>query len=429
MKANLMKVNRHQFKNGLKLITIPRPGTKATALFAFAGTGSGYESKESAGVSHFLEHLMFKGTLRRPTPLAVAETIDSVGGVMNAFTGREYTGYFAKVNARHFDTALDWLSDIYLNAKLSEDDINREKGVILEELNMYLDTPMQYVEELWYHLLYGNHPLGQDIIGTRTSIRRMNRRQLLDHRRTYYHAGNTTVVVAGRIDPSLDVVQKVGQAFSTIPVRKKKKAAPPLQEKQVRPGLKIQSKKTDQTHFCLGVRGYSLRHQERFPQAVLAALLGGNMSSRLFSLIREKSGLAYYVRTSSDTLKDAGFLMTQAGVDNRRADRAIELILSEYQRVKEEPVPTAELQKAKEYLKGVLWLSLENAENLASYYAQYEVLGIKPMTPEEICRKIDQVDASSIQRLSRKIFQNQNLNLSLIGPAEENQFNKILKIA
>jgi len=347
---------------------------------------------------------------------------------MNAFTGREYTGYFAKVNARHFDTALDWLSDIYLNAKLNEDDISREKGVILEELNMYLDTPMQYVEELWYNLLYDGHPLGQDIIGTRSSIKQMNRRQLLEHRRSYYHAGNTTVVLAGRFDSSSEVIKKISQAFAGLPSGKEQKNPPRLAEKQSRPGIKVRYKKTDQTHFCLGVRGYSLRQPERFPQAVLATLLGGNMSSRLFSLIREKSGLAYYVRTSADTLRDTGFLVTQAGVDNRRIDRAIELILSEYQRTKEELVPEAELQKAKEYLKGVLWLSLEQAENLASYYAQYEVLGLKPMTPEEVCRRIDQVDANSIRRLARNIFQNQNLNLALIGPSRASQFNKILKI-
>ncbi len=423
-----MKVNRYRLKNGLRVITIPRPGAKAVTLFAFAGTGSAYESKKVAGVSHFLEHLMFKGTVKRPTPLAVAETIDSIGGVMNAFTGREYTGYFAKVNARHFDTALDWLSDIYLNAKLNEDDISREKGVILEELNMYLDTPMQYVEELWYNLLYDGHPLGQDIIGTRSSIKQMNRRQLLEHRRSYYHAGNTTVVLAGRFDSSSEVIKKISQAFAGLPSGKEQKNPPRLAEKQSRPGIKVRYKKTDQTHFCLGVRGYSLRQPERFPQAVLATLLGGNMSSRLFSLIREKSGLAYYVRTSADTLRDAGFLVTQAGVDNRRIDRAIELIISEYQRTKEELVPEAELQKAKEYLKGVLWLSLEQAENLASYYAQYEVLGLKPMTPEEVCRRIDQVDANSIRRLARNIFQSQNLNLALIGPSRASQFNKILKI-
>lgn len=424
-----MKVNRHKLKNGLRVITIPRSGTKAAALFVFAGTGSAYESKKVAGVSHFLEHLMFKGTTKRPTSLAVAETIDSIGGVMNAFTGREYTGYFAKVNARHFDIALDWLSDIYLNAKLKEDDVLREKGVILEELNMYLDTPMQYVEELWYNLLYGDHPLGQDIIGTRSSIKQMNRRQLLEHRRSYYHAGNTTVVLAGRVDSSSEVMRKISQAFADIPSKRKHRTPPDLQEKQNRPRVKVQYKKTDQTHFCLGVRGYSLRQEERFPQAVLATLLGGNMSSRLFSLIREKSGLAYYVRTSADTLRDAGFLVTQAGVDNRRIDRAIELVLSEYQRTKEELVPEAELQKAKEYLKGVLWLSLEKAENLASYYAQYEVLGLKPMTPEEVCRRIDQVDADSVRQLARNIFQNKNLNLALIGPSRANQFNKILKIA
>ncbi len=424
-----MKVHRQKLKNGLRIITVPWTGARSVVLFAFAGVGSGYEPKKIAGISHFLEHLMFKGTPKRPTSLAVAETIDSIGGVMNAFTGREGTGYFAKVNVRHFDLALDWLSDIYLNANLAEKDVSREKKVILEELNMYLDTPMQYVDELWYQLLYGGHPLGQDIIGTRSSIRGMNRRLLADYRRDHYHARNTVIVLAGRVEPSAELTRKINRAFQGIESNRPKINPPPLREKQNKPEVLQQNKKTDQTHFSLGVRGYSMQQPERFPQAVLATLLGGNMSSRLFSLVREQSGLAYYVKTYSENLKDAGFLTTRAGVDNRRIDQAIGIILSEYGRMKKELVPEEELRKAKEYLKGVFWLSLEKPESLANYYAQFELLGLKAVPPKEACRRVDGVSPQEIRRLANNIFCEENLNLALIGPGQANRFRKMLKLA
>lgn len=423
-----MKVYRQKLKSGLRIITVPQAGARSVVVFALAGVGSAHEPEEVAGVSHFLEHLVFKGTENRPTPLAVAESIDSIGGVMNAFTSREYTGYFAKVNARHFDLALDWLSDIYLRANLKEADVRREKKVILEELNMYLDTPMEYVGELWYELLYGNHPLGGNIIGTRSSIRRIDQNSLRQHRRRHYHANNTVIVMAGRVSPSSRLTRQISRAFADLTEGQKIDSASPP-DRQSRPNLSVRTKKTDQTHFCLGVRGFSLQKAERFPQAVLATILGGNMSSRLFSLVREKNGLAYYVRTYSETLKEAGFLMTQAGVDNRRVEQAISLILSEYGRLKREMVPAEELRRAKEYLKGVFWLSLEKPESLANYYAQFEILGLKPIPPKEVCRRIDRVDASSIRRLADQIFCDQKLNLALIGPGRPDQFRKILKIA
>jgi len=424
-----MKVYRQKLKNGLTIITVPQAGAQSVVLFAFAGVGSGYEPKQIAGVSHFLEHLMFKGTPKRPTPLAIAETIDSIGGSMNAFTGREHTGYYAKVDARHFDLALDWLSDIYLRANLAEADVKREKKVILEELNMYLDMPMHYVDELWYQLLYGDHPLGCGIIGTKSSIRSMNHESLANYRQKHYHAQNTVIVLSGRIQPSADLTRKINRAFADIGLGQKKGDMLRVSEKQKTPGILAHYKKTDQTHFCLGARGYSLQQAERFPQAILATILGGNMSSRLFSLIREQNSLAYYVRTYAETMKQVGFVVTQAGVDNARIDQAISMVLAEYSRIKKELVPSAELKKAKEYLKGTLRLSLERPENLASYYAQFEILGIPSISPEDACRQLDQVTAEQVRQIAQNIFCDQKLNLALIGPSRAGQFKKILKIA
>ncbi len=422
-----MKAKCQKLKKGLKLITVSQPDAQSTVLFVFAGTGSGYEDESISGISHFLEHLMFKGTVKRPSSLSVAETIDSIGGVMNAFTGRDCTGYYAKVGPQHFDLALDWISDIYLNANLDEREIKKEKKVILEELNMYLDLPMQYVDELWYQVLYNGHSLGQDIIGRPSTIKKMKRQDLVKYRKEYYHAGNTVIVVAGKINQINRLSDKINNAFSSISSGIKK-SPPPLLEKQKEPKILIRNKQTDQTHFCLGVRGYSLRQKERFPQAVLATILGGNMSSRLFSLIREQNSLAYYVKTHSESFKESGFLMTQAGVDNQRIDQAIKIILDEYVRTKKELVSESEITKAKEYIKGVFRLSLERPESLANYYARFETLGLKSISPEEICQKIDQVKALEVKKIANNIFQNNRLNLALIGPGKKTQFKKILKI-
>jgi len=411
-------------KNGLRIISVPQKETQAVTVLVLVKTGSKYEKKEVNGISHFVEHILFKGTKKRPSPIEVAETLDKVGGVYNAFTGEEYTGYFAKVSAKHFNLALDWVSDIFLNSRLDSKAIGREKGVIIEEINMYYDNPMTYVQILWKELLYGNQPAGWNIAGTKKAVLGINRKKLADYIKSQYTSTNTIVCLAGKIKDS-KAVKDVKRYFSKIkkgPSFKK----PEVKEIQKKPALLLKKKKTDQTHLCLGVRGYNLFHKKRFAQEILAIILGGMMSSRLFIEVREKLGLAYYIKTEVAADPDTGFLVTQAGVDNRNVDKAVSIILREYKRISQRKIPASELKKAKDYFKGKMTLSLEASDVRASFYGVQELLEGKILTPKEIYDKINKVTAEDILKVSKDIFQPQKLNLALIGPIRK-EGAKLLK--
>ena len=413
-------------KNGLRIITVPMKNTRAVSVLVLVGTGSKYEGKEISGISHFLEHMFFKGTKKRPTALKVAETLDEIGGNYNAFTGKELTGYWAKVDSKHLDIALDWVSDIFLNSKFEQKEINKERGVIIEEFNMYLDTPMAYIDDLWEKLLYGDQPAGWLTIGTKKNIRRFKKREFLNYFRDHYSAKNTVVCVAGNIERK-SVERKIKKYFGKIGVTAPKKKLEVI-EKQKEPRALIYYKKTDQTHIYLGVRAYDMFDRRRFAQAIIATILGGFMSSRLFTSIREKRGLAYYIRTLSESATDTGYIVTKAGVDNHKIKEAIKLILEEYERLKETKVSESELRKAKDYLKGILTLSLESSDAKASFYAGQEVLKGKILTPEEKFSALEKVTSEEIRKIARDIFREERLNLAIIGPfRDKNEFKKILK--
>jgi len=415
-------------KNGLRIITVPQKSTQAVTVLVLAGTGSKYEKKEISGISHFLEHLLFKGTKKRPTPIDVILPLDRVGGVYNAFTSEEYTGYYAKVAAEHFDLALDIISDIYLNSKLDPKEMKKEKGVIIEEINMQHDHPMSYVQILWNRLLYGDQPAGWDIAGTKESVLGISRKQLLSYRKNQYVASDTVICLAGDIGKNSQNLEKVKKYFSGMRI-KKPKGKEPVIEEQNKPRCLLEGRNTDQTHFCLGVRGYGLFHPQRYSQELLAAILGGMMSSRLFVKVREELGLAYYIKTSASADTDTGCLVTQAGVDNQKAEKAISAILKEYKKISQKKVPLKELKKAKDNLKGKMSLLLETSDAQASFYALQELLENKILTPKEIYAKINKVGADDILKLSRDIFQPQKLNLALIGPfGDKSKFQRLLKL-
>ena len=414
-----------RMKNGLRVITIPYTSTQAVTVLVLAKVGSKYERKDINGISHFLEHMMFKGTKKRPTPVDIAETLDRIGGSYNAFTGEEYTGYFAKVEASHLDLALDWVSDIFLNSTLPKKEIEKEKGVIVEEINMYLDNPMLYVQNLWKKVLYGDQPAGWDIAGTKSNVRAMSRQKLSAYRQKYYTASNSIVCVAGKID-SQKVVAKVRKCFEPI-LPGKKVIKPAVREKQSKPHSLVHYKKTDQTHLCLGVRTYNLFHPHRFTLSVLADILGGMMSSRLFVRIREELGLAYYISTANESDPDTGFLVTQAGVDNKNVSKAIQGILKEYKRIKNEKVPSAELEKAKNHLKGKLALSLESSDSLASFYGIQEILMGKILSPKDVFKKVDKVSQEDVLRVASEVFRPNRLNLAVIGPFKNKEkFDRLM---
>lgn len=411
--------------NGLRIIGVPQKTTQAVTILILVKTGSKYETKEINGLSHFLEHLFFKGTKKRPSPLLLAEELDKIGGVYNAFTSEEYTGYFAKVAKNYWLTALDWLADIYFNSLLPPVEIEKERKVIIEEINMYLDTPMIYIGELWKKLLYGDQPAGWPVAGTKETVMKITRQNLLSYLQSQYTAANTLLCVAGNFNFS-SVVQQIKRYFAKIKTTPPK-PKPPVKEKQNKPAVLVFYKDTDQTHLALGVRTFNLFHPQRFTLDILAILLGGIMSSRLFIRVREKLGLAYYIKTEHECDPDSGYLVTRAGVDNQRIEQAIKAILEEYKKISQKKVTLAELKKAKDNFKGRFVLQLETSDFLASFYAIQELLEERILSPQQILRKIDKITQNDILKLSKEIFQPQHLNLALIGPfKDQKRFVKLL---
>ncbi|MDD2753206.1 MAG: pitrilysin family protein [Candidatus Portnoybacteria bacterium] len=412
--------------NGLRLITAPMAGSQSTTVLVFFAAGSKYESKENNGISHFLEHMFFKGTKKRPTTLALSEYLDRVGGEFNAFTSQEMTGYYAKVAPEYADMALDWVSDILLNSKFDAKEIDKERGVITEEINMSLDNPMRYLGDLWEELLYGDQPAGWQIIGTKENISKMARTQFVDYFNTHYRTKNAVVCLAGKIDK--DMEKKVLKYFGGLK-KGEGQTKSAVREAQSKPEVMVYHKATDQTHLRLGVRAYDMFHKDRYALMVLAAILGGMMSSRLFISVREKRGLAYYVRSAAENYTDCGYFVTQAGVANEKAEEAIEAILTEYKKIRDIKVGAAEIKKAKEWLQGSLRLGLETSDEMASWVGLQELLRKGVLTPEQIFSKIKAVSQSDLARVAKDIFRPEKLNLALIGPFKEKEkFEKFLKI-
>lgn len=414
-------------KNGLRIITVPQKNTQAVTVLILVGTGSKYEKKEISGISHFLEHMYFKGTKKRPSSIGVAETLDRVGGIYNAFTSEEFTGYFAKVEFSHFELALDWVSDIFLNSTLPEKEVEKEKRIIAEEINMRYDHPIEYVQILWPKLLYGDQPAGWDVAGSKESINNVSREKLINYLKNQYTASNTIISIAGRINESL-AIQKSKKYFSGINAKKPLSKAK-VAECQEKPSLLLQEKQTDQTHICLGVRGYNIFHPQRYTQELLSVILGEMMSSRLFIEVREKLGLAYYIRTDAQADSDTGFLVTQAGLDNSRVEKGIITIMKEYKKISQKKVSKAELLKAKDNIRGRMTLLLESSDAQASFCATQELSENRILTQKEIFAKIDKVTENDILKVAKDIFQPKNLNLVVLGPFEDKEkFEKLLKL-
>ncbi len=413
--------------NGLRVITVPMADTQTVTVLILVEAGSKYETKEINGVSHFLEHMTFKGTKKRPAPLHIAEPLDRIGGEYNAFTGQEYTGYYAKADAKNLNLVMDIISDITLNPKFDEKEMNKERGVIIEEINMYTDTPMRHISEVWEKLLYGDTPAGWNIAGRKEVITRLSRQDFVSYHDLHYIAPKMLMVVAGKINAGA-ILKKTKTLFRGMKTgRHHDKAA--VMERQTRPVLEIEKKKTDQTHIALGVRAYNLFDERRSALAVLATILGGGMSSRLFQLLRGKMGAAYYVKTLVDQTTDTGHLATWAGIDNRRAPEIVKAILNEYRAIRREKVGRDELTKAKEHLRGSLVLGIETSDELASFYGFQEILKKEINEPAAIIRKIDRVTAEDIRAVAQDIFQNKKLNLAMIGPFKDTkQFHNLLKL-
>ncbi len=416
---------KSKLANGVRVILAPMKSTKIVTVLVVIGTGSKNESEKNRGISHFLEHMFFKGTAKRPTKLDIAKELDGVGGLYNAFTGKEHTGFWAKVGSRHCDLALDVISDMLLNSKFSAEDIEAERGTVIEELNMFLDNPLMRIPFLFEEALYPNCPMGWDIGGTKETMRSVQRKDFLDYYRKYYTGDNVAVAVAGNFDEKI-IKNKINHYFGSASENKSKKQIKAYDE-QDSPSVFLKYKKTDQTHLCLGARGYGINHKDIYALDILSIMLGGNMSSRLYMSVVEK-GLAYYIYTSPENYKDVGYLAAQTGVNNEKCLEAIKLIMDEYKKIKQEKAGAEEIQRAKDYLKGQTVISMESSSSVANFIAGQELGSGKILTLEEKFAKIDRVTDEDIQRVARDIFVNNKLNLAIIGPFKNKKiFEKVLK--
>lgn len=424
-----MKHHRKVLKNGLTVITVPMPSFESVTVLVMVGAGSRYETAKNNGISHFLEHMAFKGTKKRPNAQIIASEIDGVGGEFNAFTEREFTGYYIKAPVAHLKLSLDVLSDMLQNSLLEEKEIEKEKGVIIQELNLYEDTPSRNIFDVYPRLLYGDTPMGWDIGGRKEVIRAITREDFMNYLKSLYSADNICLVVAGGVknDQIEDLAEQYfGKMKFSDTLRYKK-----LVENQVKPSLSIKEKNTEQVHIAVGFRTVALEHKDRHALEVLSAILGGGMSSRLFTEVREKRGLAYYVRTASDHYQDVGSLYTTAGLDKDKIGEGIEVIVAEYAKFAENRAKLTinELKKAKEFLKGHLILGLEDSRAVAGYFAQAETLEKKIETPDVLLKNIDKVSLKDVETVAKKYFKEAGLNLAIIGNFPDRQrFEKLLKL-
>jgi predicted Zn-dependent peptidase len=425
-----MTYTRKTLSNGIKLITAPMHETKAVTVLVMVGVGSRYETPHLNGGSHFIEHLLFKGTKRRPTALDITKELDGVGAEYNAFTSKDYTGYYIKIDGDKLELAVDILGDMIWHSTYQPSEVERERGVIIEEINMYEDNPMMHMEDLFEQTMFGTHPLGWLISGTRETMKAMRRSTLLKFRNATYRPDNMVIAVAGRFDAKHLETLLRDHFGSQKSVRGR---APKFRRYSGKPGsprVMVQKKETEQVQVALGVPAVSGTHPDLAALSLLGTILGGNMSSRLFMEVREKRGLAYFVRAGAGTYQDTGTFMVQAGLERTRIEEAITAILVELGKVAKRGVTSAELARAKEYAHGKLVLELEDSQSIASFAGRQLLLNRKFETPEQKMAKLRTVTRSDIQRVAAKYFRRRALSLALIGPfSDPKPFRKLLERA
>jgi predicted Zn-dependent peptidase len=415
---------RQQLANGVRVLTADMPHAQSVTCALMFAAGSRYETSDTNGIAHFAEHMFFKGTERRPTARDIAGEIDAIGGEFNAFTGKEYTGYYVKCAAEHRDIALDVLVDMLRNSRFDPDEIEREKGVIVEEMNMYFDTPRDYIGGVYENLLYGDQPLGWDIIGRKETVRGATRETFLDYLGRWYKPERLVVGIGGQV--GTDLVPRLEELLGGLDGSAAGAPAPvDLPENGAR--VKVHTKASDQAHVCLGVRSYPLEHPDRYVLQLLATVLGGGMSSRLFTEVRERRGLAYYVYGLNHSYTDAGSLYSQAGVDIERIEEAVTTIVAELTRIAGEDVPADELEKARNFAKGRFVLQLESPHGTIMYGLRREVLEGRVTEPAEVLAELDRVNAEDLRRVARDIVRDGGLKLAVIGPFDDSdRFEQLL---
>jgi len=403
-------IQRTTLENGIRVITEHIPHAHSVSIGIWVASGSRHETPAQNGVAHFIEHLLFKGTEKR-TALDIAREIDSVGGVLNAFTGREYVCYYAKVLHKALPKAVDLLSDIFLRSVFDSDELEKERMVILQEISRMEDSPDEYIHDLFCRNFWLNHPLGMPILGNETSVGGMSREDIISYRDAVYCGRDIIITAAGKVHHP-EMLELLNGAFHQVPVGKPSTPAPLLKHEQ---RSELIEKDLEQVHICLGTKALSQNHPHRYDCYIINSILGGSMSSRLFQEVREKLGLAYAVYSYTTMHTDAGSLVIYAGTSHERLDQVVEILLREIRRLKNEHVSGLELESAREQLKGNILLSLESSDNRMTKLAKNEIYFGRDIPIEEIMAGFDRVTPESLLAVSHEIFDDTSLTLELMG--------------
>ncbi len=412
--------------NGLRVLTSNMPHTRSVSVCFYICVGSRYENDKQAGSCHFIEHMLFKGTEKRRTPREISEAIEGIGGIFNAFTDREMTGYWCKVARPHFGIALDVLTDILLNSRFESSEIEKERRVITEEINMANDDPPQRVSMIMDELLWPGQPLGRDIAGSKEAVKAATRKGLTSFMKSNYIPENMVVSIAGNLKHE-KAVAAVDSVIGGWKSAKKQDSFQPFKEK-VAKRISVERKELEQVHLCLALPGVSLFDERRFSLSLLNVVLGQGMSSRLFTEVRDNLGLAYNIFSNADTLLDTGSFSIYAGVDTAKADIAIATIVKELKKLKDYPISEAELAKAKEASKGRLLLKMEDSRSVAGWVGGQEALSGCVMSVDEVIGKLNGIKAEDIQQLANQLFDEEKLRLAIVGPLDQNKnLNELLK--
>ncbi len=422
MTKPMIKPTMTRLSSGMRVVQVPMPGLNSVTVLAMVGVGSRYEEKSKAGISHFLEHLPFKGTANYPTSMDLAVAIDGVGGKHNAFTGKEYTGYWVKVGADKLDLALDVVSDLVLTAKLQPEDIDKERGVIIEEINMYEDQPQAKVGDVFEELVYQGSPLARPVIGYKETVGAMQREDFLAHWDKWYDPSHVVVGIVGQIPDGTRLEKLVEQYFDKGVKRAgggEEKIQNSKVKHQMKPRVKVITKETEQAHYYLGFPGISRIDPDRYALGLLATLTGGNSSSRLFNEIREKRGLAYYAYASADVNRDLGSFFAFGGVNLGKTEEAVKVTMEELLKVAAGKFDESEVERAREYVTGKLQLDMEDSSRLAELMVQRALFEEKVETIEEVLEHYKAVTVDEVMRLAARLIVPEKMNLAVIGPFEQ----------
>lgn len=423
--ASMFDIHKFSIKNGLRVIVIPQKESPSVTVAVLVQAGAAYENKTNNGISHFLEHMCFKGTPKRPTPLAISSEFENLGASYSAFTSRDVTGYYGKVAAIHVEHITDLISDMYLNPLFGQNEVEKERGVIIEEINMYEDQPRAKVSQILEKLMYGNQPAGWDVAGPKENILKIKKSDFINYRKNHYVAPKTFLIIAGGVTLK-KAKELASNYFSKISTGKKIKSWS-VKDKQTKLAATSKFKELDQTHLMMAFKTFPIFDERRFSLALLSDIIGGGMSSRLFQKVREELGAAYYVGSSSNLYATHGYMDIFAGVNHAKTETAISATISELKDIIKNGVKSDELSRVKEHRIGNFLLSLETSSDLAFYYGEQEVVTEKILEPQQVIKRLKLVTKDQIARLARQILQNKTLNFAVIGPYKSaDRFRKLL---